>query len=284
MVNVTTNSGLTIEGIGTDAEIFQWGINFSKSSNVEVRNLTFTNAPEDACSFSGGSNSDNNYYGIWVHNNTFNKGYNSWDITGERDKYNGDGACDLRYVHGVTLSYNKFNNTHKTGLVGGGDSDMQYNITFHHNYYYNVNSRLPLGRQANMHIYNNYYYNCSSTLDIRANAYVLSEGNYFENSRKPKVKVDEDNNMIAAVKSLNDVFNNCSGDDVVTIVKSRDTKVTNTNSYGTNFDTNTSLFYYDSTNKKSNVMLLTTADKAKNDCINYSGVLKEAQESVINLN
>ena len=284
MVNVTSNAGLTLEGVGTNAEIFQWGINFSKSCNIEVRNLTFTNAPEDACSFSGGSNTDNNYYGIWVHNNTFNKGYNSWDITGERDKYNGDGAIDLRFVHGVTVSFNKFNNTHKTGLVGGSDSNMQYNITFHHNYYSNVSSRLPLGRQANMHIYNNYYYKCSSTLDIRANAYVLSEGNYFEESRVPKVEVKESQNIIAAVKSFNDVFDDCSGTQAVTIVNKRDDKVTNTNTYGTTFDTNTSLFYYDQVNKKSDVMLLTDAAKAKEDCINYAGVLKDNQESGVIFN
>lgn len=279
MVNVTTSSGLTIEGIGTQAEIFQWGINFSKSSNVEVRNLTFTSAPEDACSFSGGNNDDNDYYGIWVHNNTFNKGYNSWDITGERDKYNGDGAIDLRFVHGVTVSYNKFNNTHKTGLVGGSNSNMQYNITFHHNYYNNVGSRLPLGRQANMHIYNNYYYNCSSTLDIRANAYVLSEGNYFENSRVPKVEVYEDQSSVSAVKSFNDVFVNCSGTQVITIVNSRNDIVYNTNTYGNKFDTSSNLFYYDSVNNKSDVMVLTSAIKAKEDCINYAGVYKTNQTS-----
>lgn len=274
MVNVTTTSGLTIEGVGTNAEIFQWGFNFSKSKFVEIKNLTFTNAPEDACSFSGGSNTDNNYYGFWVHNNTFNKGYNSWDITGERDKYNGDGSVDLRYVHNVTLSYNKFNNTHKTGLVGGSDGNMQYNITFHHNYYYNVGSRLPLGRQANMHIYNNYYYNCSSTLDIRANAYVLSEGNYFESSRVPKVEVKTDSNIVSAVKSLNDIFINCSGNQAITVVTNRETIVNNTNNYGKTFDTNPDLFYYDAINKKSNVMLLTDAYQAKEDCIKYSGVLK----------
>ena len=270
MVTVTSTQGLTIEGVGANAEIFQWGFNFYKSKNVEVRNLTFTNSPEDSCSFNGVSNSDNNYYGFWVHNNTFNKGYNAWDITGERDKYNGDGSIDLRYVHGVTLSYNKFNNTHKTGLVGGSDDNKQYNITFHHNYYYNVSSRLPLGRQANMHIYNNYYYNCSSTLDIRANAYVLCEGNYFENSRHPKVEVKT--NAVSAVKSIGDVFVNCSGSVQITIVTKRDEKVSNTNGYGTNFDTNSNLFYYDSVNKKSNVMLLTDAYKAKEDCIKYAGV------------
>jgi hypothetical protein len=132
-----------------------------------------------------------------------------------------------------------------------------------------------------MHIYNNYYYNCSSTLDIRANAYVLSEANYFESSRVPKVEVKEDSNVISAVKSLNDIFIDCSGTQAITVVYNREDKVTNTNTYGTSFDTNTSLFYYDKINKKSNVMVLTDAAKAKEDCIKYAGVLKDNQESGI---
>ena len=91
----------------------------------------------------------------------------------------------------------------------------------------------------------------------------------------PKVEVKND--IISAVKSYNDVFINCSGTQQVTIVTSRTTKVTNTNTYGTSFDTDQNKFYYNSTTKKSDVKLLTDANKAKEDCINYAGVLKPNQ-------
>jgi hypothetical protein len=88
------------------------------------------------------------------------------------------------------------------------------------------------------------------------------------------VEVKTDSNIVAAVKSFNDIFINCSGNQAITIVTNRETIVTNTNNYGKTFDTNPDLFYYDSINKKSDVMLLTDAYQAKEDCIKYSGVLK----------
>ena len=147
------------------------------------------------------------------------------------------------------------------------------NVTIHHNYYKQVNSRLPLGRQANMHIYNNYYYKCNTAQDIRANAFVLSEGNYFEQTKYPH-KVNG-----ATVKSYNDYFDNC-GSSAATIVNSRiktlsgSCKPDGSTNY-TNFDIDSSKFYYDEERQVSDVSLLTTALQAKADCLKYAGVVKE---------
>ncbi|MBE6136796.1 MAG: hypothetical protein E7176_00165 [Erysipelotrichaceae bacterium] len=282
-----STKGLTLEGVGSSAEIFQWGMTFKKCTNVEIKNLTFTSAPEDACSIEGNKDSVANYKNYWIHNNTFNRGLNNWDLTGEKDKYAGDGAMDLKYCQGVTASYNKFNNCKKTGLVGGGDSNIQYNITFHHNYYNQVESRLPLGRQANMHMYNNYYYDCDVTVDIRANAYAFLEANYFENSQKPRTTVKSDNGYYPFVKSYNDVYDSCSDPasnyGTAFIASSRDSypdtydsTVNGCNINGTSylkFDTDSTLFYYNTSTKKSNVTYLTDAATAKTDCISNSGVL-----------
>ena len=82
MLDVSSANNVTIEGVGVDAEIFQWGFTWKKCNSIEVRNLTFTDYPEDACSFQGGSNSDVNTYGnYWIHNNVFNRGKNYWDVT-----------------------------------------------------------------------------------------------------------------------------------------------------------------------------------------------------------
>ena len=278
MLDVSSANNVTIEGVGVDAEIFQWGFTWSKCNSIEVRNLTFTDYPEDACSFQGGSNSDVNTYGnYWVHNNVFNKGKNYWDVTYEQDKPAGDGATDFKFCNSITSCYNKFNNCKKTGLVGGSNSNYTKNVTFHHNYYNAVGSRLPLGRQANMHIYNNYYYKCGTAQDIRANAFVLSEANYFEECDNPQKVTPDDTYQNPVIKSYGDYLTGC-GESKATVVTSRTASLTgNCKPDGatnyTNFDTNSSLFYYDSVNQKSNVSLLTDATQAKYDCINLAGVL-----------
>lgn len=258
--SISNVSNVTVEGIGENAGLFQWGFTFNKCNSIEVRNLTFTDYTEDACSFQSGGNSNVTLYGnFWVHNCTFNRGKNNWDLTKEQDKNYGDGATDFKYIHNVTSSYNVFNNCKKTGLVGGSDSNYTMNITFHHNFYNNVGSRLPLGRQANMHIYNNYYYNCSTCQDIRANAFVLSESNYFSGCTTCHKVTITDTYTATVIKSFNDYVS--GGIDQATKVTSREQQLSgNCKPDGstdyTNFDTNSSLFYYDSINKKSDVSIM----------------------------
>ena len=110
------------------------------------------------------------------------EGINYWDVCNEQDKHDGDGSVDLKGNKNITISYNIFTETHKTGLVGGSDSAKTTNVTFHHNYYLNCGSRLPLGRQAVMHMYNNYYYGSTGTnMSIRAGGYAFIENSIFEN-------------------------------------------------------------------------------------------------------
>ena len=292
MLDISDAKNLTIEGIGTSAEIFQFGFTFKKCNSVEVRNLTFTKTTEDACSFEGSNGSEEDYGNYFIHHNTFNKGQNNWDISGERDKAEGDGSMDLKYLHNVTASYNVFNNCHKTSLVGGSDSNIQYNITYHHNYYNQVSSRLPLGRQANLHIYNNYFYKVSSSsVDLRAGAYAFLEGNYFEDSKLPRVRSEKDESYnLASIKSYNDYVDSKSEEPSSSygkwqVVTSRTASViSNCQIKGvnySNFDTNSTLFYYDANKKQSAVMVLTTAEEAKADVLAYAGVLKEGQTKTI---
>ncbi|MDE7306163.1 MAG: InlB B-repeat-containing protein, partial [Clostridia bacterium] len=84
---------VTVEGIGTNAGLFQWGITWKYAESVEVRNLTFDDYNEDACSFEGNTNSttfdgfDSNR--IWLHHCTFEQGKNYWDVCNEQDKNDG---------------------------------------------------------------------------------------------------------------------------------------------------------------------------------------------------
>ena len=272
-MNAEGLKNVTLEGVGDDAKIYQWGITFKRCNSIEVRNLTFADYPEDACCFDGGSNGEMNDYGnYWVHNNVFNIGKRLFDDSDDKDKAEGDGAIDVKFCHNATYSYNIVQNCHKTGLVGGSNDNKQYNITFHHNYFLKNQSRMPLGRQANLHYYNNYFSGTTGTnMDLRANAYVFSECNYFEKCKNP-VKVDTSGG--AGMKSFNDVFSSCSGTNSATKVNDRTATVTNKCTFGTTFDTDASKFYYDSSKKVTKVTYLSSADQAKTDCTNLAGPCK----------
>ena len=259
MCKISSKSNITIEGIGEDAGIFQWGFSLSSCNNIEIKNLRFHNYTEDAIGIEGGSR-------FWLHNNTFDIGVNNWDFSDEQDKGDGDGATDYKKASNLTISYCRYNNTHKTNLIGGDNKHLQSNVTLHHNFYNNCSSRLPLGRQANMHFYNNYYYKCSTCQDIRANAFVLSEFNYFDNcSACQKVTVDSTYTG-TVIKSYNDYMT--GGSSAATKVTSRaetlsgNCKPDGSTDY-TNFDTNKSLFYYDDTNNISKVDLMLQASDVK---------------------
>ncbi|MGN0805834.1 MAG: Ig-like domain-containing protein [Candidatus Coproplasma sp.] len=288
--SVSGVKNVTLEGIGEDARLFQWGITWKQCSSIEVRNLTFEDYTEDACSVEGGSSestsatpSDFSTKNFWIHNNTFEEGVNYWDVCKEQDKHDGDGSTDLKYCAFVTLSYNQYNSTHKTGLVGGSNSNCTASVTFHHNYYNACVSRLPLARQANMHMYNNYYSGTtSSDLSLRANAYAFVENCYFEsgNTRPVELQYDEINGNGAA-KLVNCVINQSNifiasgvSNSNLYVGSDRLATVTNTNKYGTTFDTDTSLFYYDSVNKKTDVSVMYTAEETKVNVPLLAGVQK----------
>ncbi len=284
MCDVKNASNITIEGIGENAGIYQWGFTWSGCNSIEVKNLTFSDYTEDACSFQGGS-TITNFKNFWVHNCTFNRGKNNWDFSKEQDKHYGDGATDFKTIAYVTSSYNRFNNCKKTGLVGGGDDQLTMGITFHHNYYNTVGSRLPLGRQANMHFYNNYYYNCSTAQDIRANAFVLSEYNYFTGCSNPQKVTVNSTYTGTVIKSFNDTLVGC-GTSAATVVTDRtatlsgNCKPDGSTDYN-NFDTNSNLFYYDSTNKCSNVSALTATADVPTVVPNFAGAGANYYKSIL---
>lgn len=285
MLDVNSGKNITVEGIGNDASIEKWGFTFKSCNSIEVRNLTFTKYPEDACSFSGSSSKNSSYKNFWVHNNYFKKGENKYDLTDEQDKGDGDGSSDFSGCRNITYSYNMFENCHKTSLHGGSDSSLQYNSTWHHNYFINCGARLPLTRQVNLHTYNNYYYKCPTCTDARASAWVLSENNYFDSCTYAFKTTANSTYGDPIVKSLNNVMKNSSGtsDKASTIKVTTDRTLTISASAGTNtnknpypnFDTDSNVFYYDSSKKCSDVTYLTDAETAKSDALTSAGIMKE---------
>ncbi len=270
---------VTLEGIGEDAEIFQWGLTWSNCESIEVRNITFDDYTEDACSFEGSTNAtttdgfDSN--NIWVHNNTINEGINYWDVTAEQDKHEGDGGTDFKRSAYITVSYNHYYKNHKTGLIGGSDSQTTACVTFHHNWYEDCNSRLPLGRQANMHMYNNYYDGSTGTnMSLRAGAYAFIENCYFDNAKNPVTTQDGDGKRGVA-KIYGCIFSGQSLDEKsynVTVVTDRAQKVENDNVFAPDFDTNGKVFYY--SDGKSDVENMLTAEETKELVPELAGVMR----------
>ena len=285
MARMKSGKHVTIEGIGNDACLDGWGIHFMCESampeagkSFEIRNLLFMNNPEDATGMEGIQESGVIKASVercWIHNNTFLKPTIS--NPAESDKADGDGSCDFKRGQYYTLAYNYFEYCHKTNIIGSSDSSLQFNITMHHNLWYNCGSRIPLLRQANLHFYNNYI-SCdandksaelSYVTSLRANSYMYSENNYYDGCKQ----VCSDTGGTA--KLYGNEMVQCFGKEQTgTIVSSREATVAGNCAYnGTtlqNFDTNSSLFYYNSSTKQSECYL-TTAVVARQEVIKFAG-------------
>jgi pectate lyase len=271
MARMKSGKDITIEGIGTDATINGWGFHFicessapSLGKSFEVKNIAFKNVPEDCIGMEGVQESSTLTASVercWIHNCEFYAP--SISNPAESDKAGGDGACDFKRGQYFTNSYCYYQGYHKTNLVGSSDSSLQYHLTYHHNYWNKCESRGPLARQANIHMYNNIFSGQTSyCMNPRANAYIFSEYNIFDSCKNPmQVK-------LGAVKSFNDVFNNCNGDMQGTIVSSKSTKVNTDNKYA-NFDTNSSICYIPS----GNYFLQTDTSKLSSYFNTYGGTL-----------
>ncbi len=265
-LDVRYGNNITVEGVGTDAKIFQWGFCFNMCNSIEVKNIEFSNYTEDAVGIQGASSDVTLYSDYWIHNCTFNSGKNNWDVSYENDKKEGDGSTDFKSAHDLTISYCRYNGTHKTALIGSSSSSYQYNVTFHHNYYNACGSRLPFTRNTNFHIYNCYYSGSTGTnMQIQSKAYAFIEGCYFENTNKTFTTSDG-----GVIKLYNNTINSTSSISGTNInyVTSRTETVANTckadnkTDFST-FDTSKALFYYDDTNNVSKVDLMLQSTEVK---------------------
>lgn len=298
MARIRGGANITLEGVGDDAIIDGWGFHFiaetgtNYGKNFEVRNLAFINTPEDAIGMEGqqaGGLITGSVERCWVHHNSFFKPTIS--NPAESDKGEGDGSCDFKRGQYFTMSYNYFEYCHKTNLIGSADDSLQYNLSYHHNLWYNCGSRIPLLRQSNIHFYNNYILvsagaSVSYVTSLRANGYMYSEFNYYEGCKQVYEK------KTGTAKGFGNTYVGIYNTDDVYEVDDRETKVSSSCAYnGTsyqNFDTNASLFYYNSANKKSDCYLTSSVD-ARSECIKYSGSryrtsLNKASLSVENTN
>ncbi len=274
MARIKSGKDITIEGVGSDAVADGWGFHFMCESaaptlgkSFEVRNIAFRNVPEDCIGMEGVQEKSSLSAPVercWIHNCEFYVPKIS--NPAESDKAEGDGACDFKRGQYFTNSYCYYEGYHKTNLVGASDDNMQYHLTYHHNYWKNCESRGPLARQANIHMYNNIFENQSSyCINPRANAYIFSEYNVFTNCKNPmEIKS-------GAIKSFNDVMTGCKGSMDGTVVSSKTQKVSSQNKYA-NFDTDSSLCYIPS----ESYLLRTDTAKLASDFEACGGCMDDA--------
>ncbi|KAJ9468892.1 Pectate trisaccharide-lyase [Diplonema papillatum] len=192
--------------IGKDTAIFdQIGIHIRDSSNIILQNLHVRNVKKSNGAISNGGDAigmESSVRNVWVDHCTLEAS------GGESDGY--DGLCDMKTgTKYVTVSYTIFKNSGRGGLVGASDTDLDNGpVTFHHNYYTNIDSRVPLLRAATAHAYNNYYYEINdSGLNSRVGAKMRVEKNYFEDSSNPLGTFYTD--LMGYWHVIDNVFDNC---------------------------------------------------------------------------
>lgn len=202
-------NNLSIIGANENAIFNGVGINFKSCNNVIVQNLTFYHPSQrdknekDCLEF-------NNCNGVWVDHCELYNDYPS--NTAEKDFY--DGLIDVKNQSSrVTVSYNYLHDAFKSSLVGSGTGDIweDRTITYHHNIFENLNSRVPAIRSGYGHIYNNYYKGIkSSGANCRIEADVFIEGNIFEDSKNPVCALEDSVKGFYNIAPSN-VFTNCVG-------------------------------------------------------------------------
>src|SRR5688572_7114907 len=186
-------SNISIIGVGTSGVLDQIGLHIRNSSNIIIRNLHIKNVKKSGSPTSNGGDSigmESSVNNIWIDHNTLEAS------GGESDVY--DTLLDMKAgVTNVTVSYNHYRNSSRAGLIGSSDSDSaNTNITFHHNWYENIEQRTPLLRHGLAHSYNNYFSNLSNSdmihgINSRMGGRILVEGNYFNNSNNPLLASDD---------------------------------------------------------------------------------------------
>ncbi|HSX51907.1 MAG TPA: hypothetical protein VLF09_13155 [Cellvibrio sp.] len=192
VIEIKQTANVSIIGVGTNALFDQIGIHVRESSNVIIQNVHVRNVKKSGSPTSNGGDAiglESKVDRVWIDHNWLEAS------GGEKDGY--DSLLDMKSgVTNVTVSYNKFNDSSRAGLVGFTDSDVNNNITFHHNWYKNIEQRTPLIRNALVHVYNNYWSNESidhmfHAVNSRAGAKALVESNYFYNVNNPLIASDD---------------------------------------------------------------------------------------------
>jgi pectate lyase len=145
---------------------------FVPASNVIIRNLEFLGLdefPDDSDVDPDAIRVECYSHHVWIDHNTF--------------PYGADGSTDVkRGADMVTLSFNHYVKTAKTALIGHSDDNAaqdaeRLNVTFHHNFFDQTETRTPRVRFGYAHVYNNYYDVTNHVFRIGPGGRIYAEGN-----------------------------------------------------------------------------------------------------------
>ncbi len=157
---ITVKSNKTLLGVGTGAHLRNIELRINGARNVIIKNIAISHVtPKDAVGINGESKN------IVIDHCEF---YSDRDHG--KDYY--DGLLDIKNKSSfITVSWSSFHDHWKVCLMASnGDLaavDSVARVTFHHNYFYNCTSRLPLIRFGKAHIFNNYYKDCDDAINTR---------------------------------------------------------------------------------------------------------------------
>ncbi|MYV49812.1 polysaccharide lyase family 1 protein [Streptomyces sp. SID2888] len=195
---VDIGANTTVLGVGSSSGFTGGGLRLKNVSNVVVRNLNLSK-PVGTDSITVQASTK-----VWIDHNTL-----SSDRDHGKDYY--DGLVDVS--HGsdyVTVSWNVFKDHYKGSLVGHSDNNASEDtghlrVTYHHNYFNNVNSRIPSLRFGTGHFYDNYVVGAETAVHSRMGAQMLVENNVFR-STKVAVTTNRDSKV--------DGYANLTGNDL----------------------------------------------------------------------
>jgi pectate lyase len=202
-------SDKTLLGVGAAAHLRGIELQVNGSRNVIIRNVAVSHVvaegagtANDAIAITGGARN------VWVDRCELYS-----DLDNGVDYY--DGLLEIKNEASfVTVSRSVFHDHFKVSLISSGDQqvgDTVIRATFHHNYFYNVGSRLPSIRFGKAHVFNNYYRDntTGSGVNTRMGAVVRVENNYFQNTKNPIGHFDSP--ITGTWDVSNNVFDACTG-------------------------------------------------------------------------
>lgn len=197
--DIDVGSNKTIIGVGADAALTGFYLNFNSAQNVIIRNLSISGGT-DAIAF---RYSDH----FWLdHLDVSNCGDGLIDITRESDMY--------------TVSWVHFSNHHKTMLLNGGSTHMddmgKLNGTVHHCWFDGSDTRNPRAGFGMIHVINNLYNNNDYCIGLHSCCKVVAERNYFRDTRDcihQMYTSDTSDPEYGSAISIDNIFDNSSGDD-----------------------------------------------------------------------
>jgi len=173
---VDIGSNTTVLGVGSASGFTGGGLRLKKVTNVVVRNLNISKpvAPADGITVQASTQ-------VWIDHNAF-----SSDLDHGKDYY--DGLVDISHASDyVTVSWNTFKNHYKGSLVGHSDNNASEDtghlrVTYHHNWFDQVNSRIPSLRFGTGHFYDNYVVGAETAVHSRMGAQMFVQNNVFRNT------------------------------------------------------------------------------------------------------